>query len=264
MTPRSLRALLPLITALTLGACAGEIGINESPDETDTDVEVEDFSRFDNATLRIIEPTSASFLAWGDTHGFVAEVRAEDGTLLEEVEDIAWSSSADEAWVPEGATFDDDTIDVGIHDLTAQVTLPNGDRLAHTVGGVLVQSEVAGTYVGTFAANVTIQNFPVACAGSAVLIVEPYGEGITGSAECLAQAGTFEIPLDFSVDALNEDGSVEGNASATIIAFDVDFPASGGLDAQAETLDLEFGGPVFTSELNGSVSTDRISRDAGL
>ena len=254
----SLARLFPL--ALLLAACQGEVGIGST--DTDTDVDTEpDFSMYDGATLRIVEPPSASFLPLGQTHTFVAEVYDAEGELLDESFDVSWDSSADETWAPEGLTFEDDTIDVGIHDLTAQVVLPNGDRLAHTVGGVLVQHEAAGTYVGSFSGGTVVQQIPVSCAGAAVLIVDPYGEQVDGTADCLIRLDQFELPLDFTIEAENDGGAVEGDAIATIFSFDVDFPATGGIEG--ERLDLEFSGSLLTNTFDGTIRTERISRDTG-
>jgi hypothetical protein len=247
--------MLPALLALV--ACGGEIGIGDRDDDVDPAV-------YDGATLRIVEPQSAGFIPYGSTADFVAELRDVDGELIETFDEVSWSSSADAAWGPTGLSFADDSIDVGRHELTASTELPNGDRVAHTIGGVLVQAEEAGTYVGTFAASMTFQSIPIACAGAAVLTVEPYGQGVSGTAECLASAAGFDIPLDFVVAAEHADGRVEGTASANIIAFEVEFPATGTLGGSAPTIELDFSGPVLTSEMTGSVSADRISRDAGL
>jgi hypothetical protein len=252
---------------LLLVACGGEIGVGEIDTDTpDTDPpdEEEDLSRFDDAILRIVTPRSGDFLPLEQVHTFEAEVRDAEGEVLGEVTDIAWTSNVDAAWAPVGARVEDDTLAVGRHDLTAEVTLPNGDRLAHTVGGVLLQSEVAGTYVGSLSAGLTFQQLPLSCAGSAVLVVDAFGETVDGTAECLARAGDFELPLDFTVTGEHLDGPVEATATATIIAFDLDFPAEGELDPAAETLELDFGGQVLGSDLDASIRTTRLNRDAGL
>ena len=245
------------LTLLLVG-CAGEIGIGEIDSD---DPDAIDPAEYEGATLRIVSPESGDFLAWGQTHDFVAEVRNGDGELLEAELDVAWNSTADPLWAPAGLTFSDDSIDVGTHSLTAEVELPNGDRVAHTIGGVLVQAEEAGTYVGTFSASASIQNFPVACAGASVLIIDPYGEVLDGTADCLAKAGNFDLPLDFTVTGNHADGNIEGVASAQIIAFPVEFPTTGTLEG--ETLTLGFEGEVLNNPFAGSVTAQRISRDTG-
>ena len=250
--------MLPALLALV--ACGGELGIGAR----DTDGADVDPATYDGATLRIVQPQSAGFVPLGANTEFVAELRDADGGVLDTFTGIEWESDADPGWVQSGLSFSDDSIDVGVHNITATAELPNGDRVAHTIGGVLVQHEDAGTYVGTFRASMSFQNIPIACAGAAVFVVEPYGKGIDGTADCLASAGGFDIPLDFTVNAENDGGSVAGLATATIIAFDVEFPAEGSLGGDGPTIEMEFSGPVFTSELNGAVSADRLNRDAGL
>jgi hypothetical protein len=248
--------LLPL---LLLVACGGEIGIRDGGTDTD---EVEDLARYDGATLRILEPRSASFLPLGASHGFTAEVVAADGTILDDVEDIAWVSSVDTAWSGTGAAFTSDALDVGLHEITASVELPNGDRLAYTVGGVLVQSELAGTYVGTITTGFTIQGFPVSCGGSATLVVEPYGENLAGTATCLAAVNGFEIPLEYTVEGTIAADEVDGMLQVRIIAFDLDLPAAGTIGNGA--LEMAFEGDIFGTALTGGLRTERVSRDAGL
>ncbi|TVQ88779.1 MAG: hypothetical protein EA397_16410 [Deltaproteobacteria bacterium] len=258
--------MLRTLSLAVLIGCAGQLRVNEAEQELGSDqVDQEselDTSRYDGASLRIVEPSSASFLPWGDSHTFRAEVRSAQGELLESVDEIRWSSSADVSWEPVEPVFSDDRLDVGLHDLTAEVQLPNGDRLAHTVGGVLVQAESAGTYVGTVTANFTLSDFPVNCAGTSTLVVDPYGELVDGTATCVGGLGDVEIPLDFVVEADHEAGDVDGVVAVRVMAFSLDFGSEGSL--QGEDLGMDFRGELFGSDLNGRVRTRRISRDAGL
>ena len=97
-------------------------------------------------------------------------------------------SDVDETWAPYGAELVDDSIDIGKHNITAEVTLPDGSRIAHTVGGVLVQHEDAGTYVGdmilSMDASVGEPPIGASCVGAAVIVVDEYGELATGDAAC--------------------------------------------------------------------------------
>ena len=252
---------LILALPLLIVACGGEISIGDLDTDTDADTEP-DWSMYEGASLRIVQPASASFLPLGETHRFQAEVYAADGTVLDEDFDVTWDSSVDPQWTPDGLSFDDATIDVGIHDLTAEVELPNGNRLAHTVGGVLVQAEAAGTYVGTLSGGTTIQQVPVSCAGGAVLIVDPYGEVVDGTAECLIRLNNFELPLDFTVESTLDQGAVDGDVTAEVFSFPIAFPTEGTL--AGEDLDLAFKGTIIANEFTGDIHTTRISRDAGL
>jgi hypothetical protein len=234
----------------------------------DTDEEEEEEVEFDysNATLRIVQPKSGSFVPYNETANFEAELLDKDGNVLE-LEDVTWSSSVDTAWDPTGRSFDDDSLDVGLHDLTAQIQLPNGDRLAYSVGGVLVQSVWAGTYVGTFIADVQYDEFPLGCAGSALLVIDPYGQVLTGASDCVVSVGGNALDLSFLFDVEhNGDGELNGTVAADIFGwFQFDFDAEGGIDLPEENLNISFGGNPFGDlSIDGSVSADRISLDAGL
>jgi hypothetical protein len=259
---------------LLLSACGGTTGVIAvgdtdsvgNPDEHDTGT-IPDYSEYDNATLRIVTPTSGAFLALEESHEFVAELLGEDGAPLD-FDGITWSSSVDDAWDHSGRTFEDQTLSVGLHDITAQVSLPNGDRLAYTAGGVLVQSWYAGTYAGLFSADVTFdyQGTPVTvtCSGDALLVVEPMGEHATGDSTCLLSLMGFDLPADFVYDLDNDDGDLTGTANVDLGFFQVPFDATGTLDRDAHTLDIAFAGSLATfGDMSATVGTTRVSLDAG-
>ena len=159
--------LLPLMMACT--PTYNVVGIDDT--EVD-DTEEQDWSAYEGASLRIVSPSSADFLPLGEDADFEAELLSVEGEPLE-YDDIFWTSSVDEGWSGVGLQFEDDSLDVGIHDITAEVDLPSGDRLAHTIGGVLVQSPFAGTFTGLFAADITYDTYIITCAGTATLVVDP-------------------------------------------------------------------------------------------
>lgn len=249
-----------------LSGCASQSGIFLTDDDLldDTDVE-EDFSMYDGATLRIVEPSSADFLALDEVHDFEAELIGADGEPLD-YDEIVWTSSADPAWELVGLRSEDDTLDVGLHDITAQVSLPNGDRLAHTVGGILVQSIYAGTYVGLFTSDVTYDAYQIPCAGTATLVVDPYGEQALGEASCVASLMGYDMELHYLFDLENQEGRLSGVAAADIFGwFQVDFDADGSLAPEDDGLNIGFGGDVAgTMTVAGDLGAERISLDAGL
>ena len=127
-------ALITLTAALSSLACSPKynvIGIDTGSEE-----EEEEQIDYSNATLRIVSPTSGSFVPYNELSSFEAELLDKDGNPLA-FDEITWTSSVDSAWDPTGLSFEDNTLDVGLHDITAQVALPNGDRVAYSVGGVL-------------------------------------------------------------------------------------------------------------------------------
>jgi hypothetical protein len=232
----------------------------------DTDLPEEEVVDYEGATLRIVSPLSGGFVPYGDLSNFEAELLDSAGDPLE-FDSVNWSSSKDTAWDPTGLVFEDDTLDVGIHNLTAQVSLPNGDRLAYSVGGVLVQSIWAGTYVGTFIAHVQYNELPLGCAGAAVLMIDPYGETLTGDSDCVVAMGGLDFDLSFVFDVAHDgEGELQGTVAANIFGFlEVDFDADGDIDLPEENVKVEFAGSTFGDmEIDGTVSANRISLDAGL
>ena len=253
---------LGLLLVSLLAACDNSTGVVDLEGE-DALNDAPDYSAYDNATLRIVEPASGAFLALEEVHDFTATLTGADGAPLD-VEDISWTSSVDSTWEQTGVAFQDDTLDVGTHDITAEIELPNGDRLAHTVGGVLVQSKYAGTYAGLFSANVTYDVYTVACSGAALIIVDPYGENATGTADCLISLGGYDVQAQYIFDLQNDDGVLSGTASADIGGlFQYPFDATGTLDPASDTLEITFGGDVFgLMTIDAAVGTERVSLDS--
>ena len=254
------------VIGLGLGLTACSPKYNVLGLDSDTGEDVEEVIDYSNATLRIVTPKSGSFVPYDELSNFEAELLDKDGIPIE-MEGVNWTSSADSAWDPSGLMFEDGSLDVGIHDLTAQVQLPNGDRLAYSVGGVLVQSVWAGTYVGTFSADVQYNEFPLGCAGAALLVIDPYGEVLTGDSDCVVSVGGNALDLSFIFDVEHVgDGVLAGNVAADLFGwFQFDFDAAGDIDLTEENLNLAFeGSPFGDLSIDGRVSADRISLDSGL
>lgn len=215
-----------------------------------------------DATLRILTPISGDFLAIEDAQVFEAELVDANGDPLDGAE-ITWSSSIDSGWTRSGASFDDRPLDVGTHDITATVRLPNGDRLSYTAGGVLVQSVYAGTYSGLFTATGSYLGIAFACNGAGTTSVEAYGEEITGDADCLVSLLGFDLPLAFVFELENAAGVVTGTAGADLFGLlTYDFPATGTLQPfTGEGLSITFAGSVpFTNvDIDGTYDAARVS-----
>lgn len=240
----------------------------EEPEDEAEEVEEveEDFSEYEGAIIRIIDPPSGSFLPYGEEHTFEAVILTPEGDSLE-FDEIDWSSDWDEAWLPEGATFDDDTIDVGTHNLTATATLPDGSRVAHTVGGVLVQHEDAGTYVGDMIINLSaeIEGVPVgtSCIGAAIVIVDAYGETVEGASECtLDLLGYLSFDVSHTFEYALDETTLDGNAFVVIpfVGFGLPFPSEGNLEEGEITSDWEGGFPGF-ADIAGTLDASRLTRE---
>lgn len=259
-----MRALLVL--SLAMVGCKSNVGVIDVGDDGDDTTDTEpDYSAYDDARLTIVSPKSGDFLALEEAHAFEATLVGADGLPLD-FTDVTWESTKDAAWAPVGLAFSDETLGVGRHDITAEADLPNGDRLAYTVGGVLIQSWYAGTYTGLFSSNTTYNEYTIACSGAATLVVEPTGKKATGTADCIISFNGYDLPATYNFDLDNDDGDLSGVANADIGGFyELPFDATGRLDRSAGTMEIAFGGDVFgTMTIDATVDTERVSLDAGL
>lgn len=257
--------VFPLL--FVLGGCEGGVLIAD----TDTDVEVVDSDTedpnaiYDGATLRIVSPSSGAFLALEEPRTFTAELLDAAGEPLD-YDGVTWKSSSDLGWAATGLSFPDTALHAGLHDITAEAELPNGDRLAYTAGGILLQSKWAGTYAGLFSGSISAeyQGTPivVTCTGAALVVIDATGENGDGTSDCLISLNGFDIPASFVFDLTNDNGQLAGSVAADIGITTIPFDATGTLE-ESGALSLTFGGNVFIGDLDGSVSADRISRETG-
>jgi len=234
------------------------------PDTTDTG-EVDPV--WDVAMLTIVSPSSGDFIPLGDDADFEAIVLDTEGNELD-WDGIDWTSSADGDWAFTAAAFEDDTLSVGKHDITAATQLPNGDRLAMTVGDVLVQSPYAGTYTGTVYVEITMEvksvPYTVSCAGATTIIIDQQGETIGGDSSCLVSLMGFDMDMALALDAANDDGAVGGEMAVNMVIFDVGIAADGSVSEDGD-LFVEFADDVMGyAAVAGNVDASRISRDTEL
>lgn len=221
----------------------------------------EDLSRWDNAVLVVLAPESGDFLPFAEPNLFEAIVYDADGQATN-FSDINWRSNVDNAWGPSGDIFEDDALDVGRHALTAEAILPNGDRLAYTIGGVLVQHPDAGTYVGDVRVNLTLdfggQSFTTGCVGATTIFVDEYGETALGDSTCVVNLNGFELEIGYLFDLEVEEGRLDGEALVDLQFFELPFPMQGTVGNGA--LSGEWVDDTFIS-IDGVLNATRISRD---
>ena len=243
---------------------SGEGWVDDVPTGADPDdPEPEDWAIYEDATFRIVSPEPGGFRAFGEARPYEAELLAADGTPLS-VERIEWSSNVDPGWDGLGLFFEDDGIDVGVHDITATAYLPNGDVLSYTSGGVRVQHPLAGTFSGLFTASGGYQQFQFTCSGSALIQVDVYGEVAAGNGDCVASLILFDLPLDFVFDLEVDpgNGSLTGQAGAAILGpITYDFPADGSMEPTAMDLAWSGTGLRLNFDVDAELSAERISRD---
>jgi hypothetical protein len=221
----------------------------------------EDVSMWNGARIEVISPEPGSFLDWGATTVFEAQIVAADGTIMP-FDDVEWSSDTTPNWYEQGARFESSDLPIGSQDFNAIATLPNGAVVQHTIGGVLVQHPFGGTYVGLLDVDGTLLNLPVSCTGVTVVIVDQFGTEGTGDGDCIVSLLGIDLSLHYiyelEIDAL---GVVGGTAGADLLGwFTYNFPAVGTVDPLGSGLDLTFEGEVpLMGPLNGATVAERVS-----
>ncbi len=246
---------------LALIACSNDYLVVDAADTGEADVVDDGISEetWDGATLQILSPQSGEFIPWEQGGHFEAQIVDAEGEPLP-FEDIAWEST-EGGWTGAGLSFDADDLEVGKQDFTALAHLPNGDRLRYTVGGVLVQSEYAGTYAGTMRVDVAMDAYTVACAGASALVIDPYGEAVLGDASCLLSFQGFDLDGVFSLDAENDVGDVAGDISIEIYGFEIPMTLEGEVSSDGEFF-AEFEGDAYGyGSFAGELDLVRVSRD---
>jgi hypothetical protein len=248
--------------AFTTSGSSGELGALDEEDGEEEEEEIIE-EDWDTASLVIISPLSGGFIPLGEPADFVAEIRDGEGELID-WDAISWSSSVDNDWAPEGADFQDSDLSVGRHNLLAQTTLPNGDRLAYSVGAVLVQHEDAGTYVGDANIDLTADydGTPVTmtCIGAVTLFIDAEGEHGSGETSCtLALLGyDMDVLHIFNLDI--DEGDVSGSIAADFSWFDYAFDTNG--EVGGGYLGATWADSVFGyADIAGELDLTRISRD---
>lgn len=264
---RLLSVLVPVLLA-PLVACQNGVKVSagdtasgdlDSASDTAGDTADSDWHEYDGASLVVLSPASGDFLPWAEDASFVAELHGADGAVMP-FDDIVWTSDVDGAWTLTGASVVDDTLDVGTHALTATASLPNGDRLAYTIGGVLVQSPYAGIYTGTLAIDASYDTYALGCSGATTITVDAYGETATGDASCLLSLGGYDIDTAYLFDYTNDAGVLSGSSSIDLGFYQYDIDTAGTLDTDGN-LEADFTTDVAGLALTGTVTATRVTRD---
>ena len=220
-------------------------------------------AEWEGASIEIVSPTAGEFLPLGEEAEFEFIVWSADGETLNpaELEDVRWSSSIDSSWSGFEAEFTDEDLSVGTHTIKAEVVSPTGERLFDAVGGVLVQSDRAGTYAGMISVSTETEEYQVGCGGGAIIVVEPTGEVGTGDAACLVSIQGMDIELLYNFNLELEDGGeVGGEVAAQVFTWEIptDFAGS----HEGEELTGEWSVEIGSyGELLGEISVERISRE---
>lgn len=244
----------------------GEVGAEDGASgEGDTgaiDSAEPDTSMWDNATLVVTSPASGDFLPLGQTTTFEAHIIGADGVEMD-FDEIAWKSDVDTAWGLTGAQVEDGTLGVGTHTITATAVLPNGDRLTYALGGILVQHEDAGTYVGDLMVDLTATyngtDYTATCIGAATVVIDAYGETGLGSSSCTVSLFGYDIAANHDFNFEIADGAVGGEAAVDLFFTSYAFDAVGAVGDGELTADWAQESDFF--DIVGDLAVTRITRD---
>lgn len=192
-----------------------------------------DSAQYAGATLVVHSPSSASVFEIGQPMELNAEIISAEGEVLP-IEAIHWTSHLADAGIFEG-TQGEVFLDIGKHDITASVDLPNGDRLDWTNGGVRVQSPNTGIYAGSVTISVSgeFQETPLtaSCTGAIDFVVDMAGDVMGGSGSCMIELVVMD-GFEVSYDVLgNIDGDdVSGNVQVSTGFFPIPVAWEGQFD----------------------------------
>lgn len=243
----------------------GEDGSGEVDGEADgTDEELEDLEQWEGATLAILSPAPSAFLPYGETAEFTAEVLDADGNPLE-FDEVTWVSNVGD-WSKTGLEFESDSLDVGTHTLTVEANLPDGTRLSNQVGGIRVQGERSGTWVGNLQVDVAFdyQGTPLnaTCVGTTFLEVGPEAETAEGESTCYLSAVIFNTDLTHVFSLTFDDDDVYGEAAIDLFGIQLAFDAEGAVDGR--DLEVTWAGELLGyADLVGTLTLEQVSRDIG-
>lgn len=219
-----------------------------------------------DARLVVTSPVSGDFLPLGEPAHFEASVVNGAGEVLP-FEGVTWTSDVDSAWTITGLNLDDASLSVGTHAITAEAELPNGDRLANTVGGILVQAEDAGIYTGDVMVDVTVDYsgtpYTVSCIGSTTIIIDAYGEVAEGESSCTISLFGYDTEAAQDIALEVSAGELSGEVALDLSFFSYGFEASGTVadgEMEASWADDVYG----YADVTGSLSATRLSRDTEL
>jgi len=246
-----------------LGALTGcqDAFLSPAPGATPTPEPEPEFPEFDEATLVVHSPASASILFVDEDIELDAEILDADGEPLE-FDEIIWESSLEDEPIFEGASGDVN-LDWGLHEFTVTANLPNGDRLQTVIGGVRVQGEHSGIYAGSMNISVQLefQGTPInaLCAGGLDFTVDMSGESMRGGGGCTVNLVVIEgFDLSYEIDAEVDEDEADGDVGIDIgffalpIGFDGSFTDVGHFEAV-------FDGQILTFALEGEIDANRVS-----
>jgi hypothetical protein len=132
------------------------------------------------------------------------------------------------------------------------------------VGGVAVQSAVAGTYAGLFSVDGSVTAVPISCTGSALIVLDQAGQTGEGDGDGVVSLLGLDVPMtwDFVLDSTGAE--LTGEASVDLVGFfSYDVPMTAGtVDPAGAGLALEFFASVpLVGDVSATVDAPRVSLD---
>lgn len=220
---------------------------------------------YEGARVRILTPAPGEVVSLGEPYRYEAEVYLADGTSFAPAA-VQWFASGDPDFDATELAFTSDALAVGPQDLTVVADLPNGDRVAHSVGGVRVQSPITGTYAGLFSVSGAVGQITITCTGAAVIAIDEPGQVGEGDGDCIVSLLAASVPMtwDFTLDAAGTE--LTGEASVNLVGiFSYDVPMTAGtVDPAGDGLELEFAATIpLVGDLSASLGAERVSLDPG-
>lgn len=261
---RFLLLLAPLAACTPdYGVKGGDTGAVGDGDDTGVDEDEVDPADYDGSTLQILEPEAGAFIPLGEDTEFTAVVLDAEGNALEDVE-IVWTSDIDTDWGEIATSFEDDSLEVGTHTLTAQAWLPNGAVVTDRAGAIRVQHEDAGTYVGNMVLDVTgeYEGTPLtaSCIGAAVVVVDGWGEVAAGNSDCIISLLGFAQEATIVFDLGLDDGELAGESALDLSFIQYGFETAG--EVEDGVLVADWADNVFGfADIEGSMELERVTRD---
>ncbi|MBC8067378.1 MAG: hypothetical protein IAG13_03515 [Deltaproteobacteria bacterium] len=213
---------------LATGACTSD----EWPPNADDDgASTGDEPELVGPRLSVYEPQSPSIHYVGEPMPLLAELYDADGLVIG-FDEIVWNADAVGPALHIGAEGEVE-LTPGLYEIIATASLPGGDRVSSTIGGVRVQTRWTGNYSGDaiLALAVELQGIPLAptCVGPLELRVDYDGESIEvqdGTCSLNAIITTFDVV--YTIDGEFDNGVGRGTIDYEIAGlFTLTFEWSG-------------------------------------
>lgn len=222
-----------------------------------------DWSDWEGVFARIVHPATGEVILTGQPYTYEVELRHPDGRLMTPSA-VEWYASGDLDFWSDQRTFESDALAMGNHTLTSILTLPSGEKVAHSIAGVRVQSRQAGTYAGLFSVDGTVNAITITCTGAALISVGAVGDLGEGDGDCLVSLLGIDVPMSWVFDLeIAPNGVVTGSGGVDLLGiFSYDIPAEGMVDPEGAGFDVSFDGNIpFIGTLSAFLEAERVSLD---